>query len=202
MAYRDFKIIDLEKKFGIKTEQVAFLPKDIKFVEPSAWLLQTLDISRSTKPNTTEKAVSESIIDPILTEITVRNVDKITLFSGENLKADVSQGLNGEVDFLFVHRSKALELTEPVINITEAKLNQPIEKSLAQAGSQMIGARLFNQKNDTDIHTIHGAVTNGKSWIFLKLEGNILYIDNHKDYSTSNLSEILGILDSIVKSYN
>jgi hypothetical protein len=202
MAYRDFKISDLEKKFGVKTQQVSFLPNPVIPVAPSAWLLQTLEIKRKAKPNTTEKAVSESIIDPILTEVTVRNADKITLFSGENLKADIKNGLNGEIDFMMVHKHEALELTEPVINITEAKLNQAIEKSLAQAGSQMIGARVFNANNGNPIQTIHGAVTNGKNWIFMKLEADNLYIDTEKDYSTSNLPEILGIFQVIIDTYS
>ena len=202
MAYRDFKISDLEKRFGIKTQQISFLPTHIQPVEPSAWLLQTLEIKRKAKPNTTEKAVSESIIDPILTEVTVKNSDKITLFSGENLKADISKGLNGEIDFMMVYQHEALELTDPVINITEAKLNQALEKSLAQAGSQMIGARVFNANNGNLIQTIHGAVTNGKNWIFMKLEGDNLYIDTEKDYSTANLPEILGIFQIIIDSYN
>ena len=202
MAYRDFKISDLEKNFGIKTKQTAFLPTKIIPVEPSSWLLQTLEIKRKAKPNTTEKAVSESIIDPILTEVTVRNADKITLFSGENLRADIGKGLNGEIDFLMVHQHEALELTEPVINITEAKLNQALEKSLAQAGSQMIGARVFNANHGVPIQTIHGAVTNGKNWIFMKLDGDTLFIDTEKDYSTANLPEILGIFQVIIDSYS
>ena len=46
MAYRDFKISDLEKKFGVKTQQISFLPSKVIPVAPSAWLLQTLEIKR------------------------------------------------------------------------------------------------------------------------------------------------------------
>jgi hypothetical protein len=202
MAYRDFKIIDLEKKFGIKCRQITFLPENIQPVQPSAWLIQTLEMKRKSKPNTTEKAVSESIIDPILTEVTVNNAEKITLFSGENLKADPSKGLNGEVDFMMVHCKEALELVEPVINITEAKLNQALEKSLAQAGAQMIGARLFNKNNGQITDTIYGSVTNGRNWIFLKLEGDTLFIANEKDYATAQLPMILGIFQWIINNYS
>lgn len=202
MAYRDFKIADLEKKFGIITKHTTMFGKDIIPIEPSAWLLQTLEMKQRIKPNTTEKAVSESVIDPILTEVTVRNAKLITLFSGENLVADKLKGLNGEVDFLMSYRYEAFELVAPVINITEAKLNQAIEKSIGQAAAQMIGARIFNEKNGESISIIHGAITNGKSWIFLKLENNELLVDNHKDFSTSNLPEILGIFQKIIDFYN
>ena len=66
----------------------------------------------------------------------------------------------------------------------------------------MIGARVFNANNGNLIQTIHGAVTNGKNWIFMKLEGDNLYIDTEKDYSTANLPEILGIFQIIIDSYN
>ena len=141
-------------------------------------------------------ATSPEKAEAVLNEVKAKGGDGFTI------KADVSKGLNGEIDFMMVHKREALELTEPVINITEAKLNQAIEKSLAQAGSQMIGARVFNANNDNPIQTIHGAVTNGKNWIFMKLEGDNLYIDTEKDYSTANLPEILGIFQVIIDSYN
>ena len=164
-------------------------------------MLLTLKMKRKAKPNITQKAVSSSIIDSILTEITVLNSDKITLFSGEKLNADRQKGLNGEVDFLIAHRKEALELYKPIISITEAKLDRAIEKSIAQAGTQMLGVRIFNQNYKVDISTIHGVVTNGRYWIFLKLQDNILYVDKQKDYSINDLSEILGILQLIINFY-
>ena len=201
MAYRDFKIGELEKKFGIKQRQ-AVLFDAVEPIQPSAWLIETLHKKRNSIRSTTEKAVSESTISAILTEVQTLNQSTLTLFSGENLNADKSAGLNGEIDFLFVHRPDVFEVLAPVINITESKFNQAIEKSIGQATAQMIGARVFNQKNKEPIEVIHGVITDSRSWIFLKLENNELLVDNHKDYSTSNLSEILGIFQKIVNFYN
>ena len=200
MAYRDFKLADLENKFGIVQHQVHLFDV-IKPIQPTAWLIETLRKKRSGIRPTTEKAVSESTISAILTEIQELNQDKLTLFSGENLNADRAAGLNGEIDFLFVNRPDVFEILVPVINITEAKFNQAIERSIAQAAAQMIGARVFNQKNNNPIKTIFGCVTNANQWIFLKLEDNNLLVDK-SEYSPTNLPELLGAFQSIIDFYN
>lgn len=200
MAYRDFKLADLENRFGVHQHQAHLFDK-IKPIQPSDWLVETLRKKRSGIRPTTEKAVSESTISAILTEVQERNQDKLTLFSGENLNADRAAGLNGEIDFLFVNRPDVFEILAPVINITEAKFNQAIERSIAQAAAQMIGARVFNQKNNTTVVTIFGCVTNANQWIFLKLENNQLFIDK-SEYSPTNLAELLGVFQEIVGFYN
>lgn len=200
MAYRDFKLSDLENKFGIVQHQVHLFDV-IKPIQPTAWLIETLRKKRSGIRPTTEKAVSESTISAILTEIQELNQDKLTLFSGENLNADRAAGLNGEIDFLFVNRPDVFEILVPVINITEAKFNQAIERSIAQTAAQMLGARVFNQKNNNPIKTIFGCVTNANQWIFLKLEDNNLLIDK-SEYSPANLPELLGAFQSIIDFYN
>ena len=200
MAYRDFKLADLENKFGIVQHQVHLFDV-IKPIQPTAWLIETLRKKRSGIRPTTEKAVSESTISAILTEIQELNQDKLTLFSGENLNADRAAGLNGEIDFLFVNRPDVFEILVPIINITEAKFNQAIERSISQAAAQMVGARVFNQKNNNPIKTIFGCVTNANQWIFLKLEDNNLLIDK-SEYSSNNLPELLGAFQTIIDFYN
>ena len=200
MAYRNFTLADLKTKFGISQNEAALF-QNITLFEASAWLSQTLERNQKKIRMTTEKAVSEAIIMPILSAIQERNEDKLTLFSGENLIADKSSGLNGEVDFLFIKQSHAYEIYAPVINVTEAKLNKAIEKSIAQAAAQMVGARVFNQKNNNPIETIFGVVTNGDKWIFLKLENNLLSIDSNR-YSTENIPELLGAFQLMIDFYN
>ena len=200
MAYRDFKLADLEDKFGISQRQVKLFD-NIEPIEPSPWLIETLRKKRKGIRATTEKAVSESTISAILTEVQELNEDKTTLFSGENLNADRAAGLNGEVDFIFVNRPDVFEIIAPVFNITEAKFNQAVEKSIGQAAAQMIGARVFNQKHKNPIEIIFSCVTNANQWIFLKLESTHLYIDTD-EYSSRNIPELLGVFQKIVNFYN
>jgi hypothetical protein len=198
MAYRDFKLSDLKIKFNL-TQRSEKLFSVVPNIEPSETLLLIIERSRKMRI-TTEKAVSEAIIMPVLSEIQIRNEDKLTLFSGENLLADKSLGLNGEVDFLIIREPQSYEVIAPIINVTEAKFNRAIENSIAQAAAQMMGARVFNQKHNCPYVTIYGCITNGSDWLFLKLEDNVLLVDTDK-YVTRNLSELLGVLQNIIDFY-
>ena len=201
MAYRNFQLDDLENNFGIKQSIGSVFNLPITTVPPSDLLVQTLAVNRKYFPLTSEKSVSEAIISPILIEVTRNNADKISLFSGSNLDADKANGLNGEIDFLFVHRPRTLQMTSPIINITQAKLNDAIENSIGQAAAQMLGARIFNKKKNKPIETIFGAVTNGDTWIFLKLEDDIICVDNNRFY-LQDLGSILGAFNQIVNYYD
>lgn len=199
MAYRDFKSADLQEKFGIINQTVQLFNNN-KIVEPSAWLVETLARQRVSIRNTTEKAVSEAIISPILSEIQVNNKNLISLFSGENLNADREVGLNGKVDFLYVRDPNAYELSSPIISVMEAKLDKAISKSFNQAIAQMIGAQVFNKKHNQPYPIIFGVVTNSFEWRFFKLEGKILSIDS-RQYSLNELPQLLGALQTIIDFY-
>ncbi|MDX2303163.1 MAG: hypothetical protein NW226_10200 [Microscillaceae bacterium] len=69
-------------------------------VEPSEWLLQTLEKAR-VFPLMNEKTKAERIVSPILLEITHIHRDKITFFLGENIDIDSSRDLAGPCDFFF-----------------------------------------------------------------------------------------------------
>lgn len=198
MAYRDFNISDLQKKFGIKLASKSLFP-NFKPLAPSSWLIETMQKKRRTIRITTEKAVSEAIISAVLAEVQDRNVERTTLFSGENLLGDKSVGLNGEVDFIFVGQADAPEIMSPIINITEAKLRQSIEKSKSQAIAQMKGAQVFNQKNNEKFDIVYGVITNGTQWIFMQLEGDTVTFDDN-EYLINDLPSILGIFQEIINS--
>jgi hypothetical protein len=95
---------------------------------------------------------------------------------------------------------EAITLKAPIISVTEA-INGVIdsEKSLAQTTAQMIGARLFNQKKNS-YQIIHGACTNGYDWLFLKLDGDTIFIDTDR-YSIQNLPLLLGVLQTTLDFY-
>ena len=200
MAYRDFKMSDLTSKFGIHQQltSVLFDHDKIVKVEPSAYLKMAMQRAELFELST-EKAISERLVSPILAELKERNPKDIKLFSGEIINADVKRGLNGEIDFILSHRPESLDPRSPILCITEAKIGK-IQKYIPQATAQMIGARVFNAKNGEPYETIHGAVTDGKVWRFLKLEGNQLLTDD-KDVFINELSLLLGILQEIVDFY-
>lgn len=89
-----------------------------------------------------------------------------------------------------------------MIQVVEAKKNDVYDaRSLSQTAAQMIGARIFNQKANKPVETIRGACTNGYEWIFLKLEGQFVYVDTDR-YNLANLPQLLGILQTVVDFYD
>ena len=199
MAYRDFKLTDIQQKFGIDTIFANIWEKEtILEIEPSDFLKQSLKFA-DLIPLTTEKALSERLLAPILAEVKSRNADKIQIFSGETISADKSLGLNGEIDFLMVKKPYAPEPIAPIIAITEAKVGR-LDKAIPQAAAQMIGARVFNQNYGEKIDLIYGVVTDGNSWRFLMLKENQVLVDNTR-YSLTEINKILGIFQYIIDSY-
>ena len=196
MAYRNFQFIDLKNKFGIEQTRAKLFDKTVN-IEPSERLKDALDILKDLSL-TTEKALSEAIVFPILTEIKLRNKDKIQLFSGESVNSDRQNGLSGECDFIFAKAPGSFELMAPIINITEAKNGEADNpRSLSQTAAQLVGARLFNQQRDTSVEVLYGACTSGYDWVFLKLEGSKIIIDTER-YVLNNISQLLGVLQNIV----
>ena len=65
---------------------------------------------------------------------------------------------------------------------------------VGQCIAQMVGAKIFNDKNNSNIIDIYGCVTTGEDWLFLKLNtlDNIVSIDSKK-YYIDDVESILGI---------
>ena len=87
----------------------------------------------------------------------------------------------------------------PVVAVFEAKDQNP-DNWYGQCGAEMYAARLFNEKKNEPYKIIHGAVTDGYQWVFLKLEGQMLYIDKDR-YYMQNLPQLLGALQYIMDFY-
>ena len=199
MAYRDFKEKDLREKFHlIQKIQPIFNGDVVAPVQPSQRLLDSLEDAKLITLST-EKALSERVVAPVLAELKRLNPDLIQIFSGEIINADKSVGLNGEIDFIITRATDTIEPQAPILSITEAKIGK-VDKAIPQAASQMLGARVFNQNNHDDVTTIHGIVTDGTSWLLLKLEGLNLSI-NDKSYFTNDLPNLLGALQKIIAFY-
>ncbi len=199
-SYSNFTPDDI-KALGIRMEAGQFM-SNIAHILPSDFLLQSLAYSKDV-PLSTEKAKSEFIIAPILNEIRRRNADKTTFFSGYTFNVDVKRGLKGRCDFIFSLDSKALSISVPLFCVIEAKNDTPDDaNNFAQCIAEMYAARLFNEKrNNTQITSIYGAVSNGFDWIFMKLEHDTATIDASHRYYANNLPELLGVLQHIIDQY-
>jgi len=194
MAYNEFTLEAIEETFELK-EETNFLFQNITPINPTSWLLETLQKAKL-MPAKSKKARSELLITPVLLTLAEQNSNKITIFSGENLEGDSEKGLNGECDYILSKSLRSFSLKAPVFALVEAKQNI-IENSMGQCVAQMLGAQFFNQKKKTSIPVIYGCVSNGEIWQFLRLENKNLTTDTDK-YYLNNLPELLGVLQVVV----
>lgn len=196
-SYRYYKLSDLAEicqvTHKIKNELLGSFP----FVQPSELLALSLAQNQQA-PTKTEKAKSELLVMPILVDMWQKNLD-FRPFSGYTFNVDALKGLNGRCDFLIGKKPDIMEIEAPIVSIFEAK-NDNIEDWYGQCGAEMFAARLFNERKNNHITVIHGAVTNGFNWQFLRLEGQILYIDSQR-YGTANLPQLLGAIQKIYDFY-
>lgn len=197
MAYKNFTLEKLKKDFGIINRSQSLF-ENVMPIEASDWLHETL-VTSQLLPKRSEKARSEWFVAPILMELKKRNSDFLTIHSGDNLNADIKAGLNGNCDFIIGRNTHSITIDAPLFAVVEAK-KQDFDLGISQCAAQMLGAKIFNEKEGNVLEIIYGAVTTADDWLFMKLENNILYVDNEL-YPYKNLSTILGILQAIVDFY-
>ena len=196
MGYSNFKKIKtVVKQFNLDLQSI-YLFNDVESVDPSSWLIETLN---KTNVNllTNEKAKSERIISPILTEVFQSYQNKVSFFSGENIDVNSEENLSGPCDFFFSLQPPKPYIEAPIISLAEAK-DEDMDWGLAQCAAQMYGAQLFNERENQAMPFIYGCATDGIEWQFMKLENDIYYVDN-KIYT--DLKEILGAWHYVINLF-
>jgi co-chaperonin GroES (HSP10) len=200
MAYSDFTLSRVRKELGLQVTEVSDLFAEVPAFAASELLVSILDrSSRLARLIGTEKAKSEFLIAPILAEIVARLEDRVSLFSGTEFNIDVEKGLQGFCNFILSQSAEQLEITAPVTTIAEAK-NDNIKNGIGQCIAEMLAAQIFNQREGRTISTIHGVVTTGSSWLFMRLIGDRVEIDD-REYYINELDKILGILIAPLRDF-
>ncbi len=197
MAYSNFTLETVQKTFQLEKIESTDIFSHIEPVEPSEDLTKEL---RKKVPLAiairTEKARSELIVANILVELREHFEHRISFFSGIDFSIDPESGLTGVCDFLVSLSPDQFYLEAPVIILVEAKNADPAT-GLGQCVAEMLAAQRFNAEKGNEIPCIYGATTTGTEWLFLKLEGQKIYVDMGV-YPIKQCSEILGILSSMV----
>jgi hypothetical protein len=197
MTYSDFNLDTARKSFGL-TITPGLLFEKVEPVTVTPWLKEAIDKGLQLAL-ISEKARSELIVVPILLTSRELNHNAFSIYSGQRLDIDPDQGLTGECDFILAKAPPLPVIQAPFVTLVEAKKND-IEGGLGQCIAQMVGARLFNQQEGSNISVIYGCVTTGEVWQFLKLEASTLYIDSRR-YYIDRIDKILGVLQAVVESY-
>ena len=90
MSYKNFSLEKIRDEFGIQNKRQKLTEfTDIKSIEPSAWLKETIE-GYKLLPNRSEKAKSEAFVSPILLEIKKLNKEFITIHSFRILGARIT----------------------------------------------------------------------------------------------------------------
>ncbi|HMV48070.1 MAG TPA: hypothetical protein PLD20_11970 [Blastocatellia bacterium] len=196
MAYSDFKLPELKQKFQLLVDEETSLFHDVAEVELPVTLA---DILRRYLPLAlnlnTEKARSELVIAPMLTEFKLLYRDRISLFSGLEFNVDEALGLKGRCDYILSASPEQLVLTAPVCVLVEAK-NENIIGGIPQCLAEMIAAQRFNAANGIAPASVYGVVTTGMQWRFLKLDGVRANVDS-AEYSIQTPKKVFGIFKRI-----
>lgn len=200
MAYSNFTLANVKEDFGLTMDETQNLFADVEGVKPSDILSVTLQesIPLATAIGT-EKARSEFIIAPILSEVRRLLNYQISLFSGTDFNVDIEKGLIGYCDFLLSASREQFFISAPVITIVEAK-NENIIGGLGQCVAEMVAAQIFNQRNGIDIPVIYGVVTSGTAWRFLTLDETNVCIDL-VEYYINQVDKIIGIILKPIQAY-
>ncbi|MEH2293147.1 hypothetical protein [Nostoc sp.] len=193
MAYSDFSLLKVRDAFSLTLEETRNLFLTVGGVQPSDLLKRLLDenLTLATAINS-EKARSEFLIAPILSEVRRQLNYQISLFSGTEFNIDPAKGLSGFCDFILSASREQYFISAPVVTVIEAK-NENIIAGLGQCAATMIAAQIFNQRAGNDIKVIYGVVTSGTAWKFLTLEQNTVCIDSI-EYHVNAVDKILGII--------
>lgn len=194
MSYGDYDLVEILRQFELMLTQSSLFSA-VPRREPTPWLRDTL-LRGKPLALYSEKSRSEFIVTPIL--LTCRELfgEQCAIYSGIRLDVDGEKGLRDECDFILARTAQTPVLRAPVLVVVEAKKND-IEVGLGQCAAQMIAARQFNESHKTPIAHVHGCVTTGEDWQFLRLDDNNLIVDDDR-YYINDVDKILGILLAIM----
>jgi len=195
MAFRDFGFPEVQQALGLSLSETNLF--DIPALDLPGEFVQRIrgDVAMALAINT-EKARSEFIIAPVLSELRRLLGGRFGLFSGVEFDVDSSRGLNGFCDFILTRSSLQSVLTAPVVAIAEAK-NDNLRTGLGQCIAAMVAAWEFNARSSAGVSVVHGVVTTGSAWKFLRLSGADVTLDI-REYFITELGPIMGILAHIL----
>jgi hypothetical protein len=198
MAFQNFSFPQVIHDLGLTLTDADLFSQIPPVPVRPEFLAQVIEGANLASAINTEKARSEFVIAPVLLELRRQHQGHLGLFSGTELEADASRGLNGVCDFIITRSPLQHVLTAPLITIVEAK-NDNLRSGLGQCIAAMCAAQMLNQAAAAAIPAIYGAVTTGGAWKFARLQGNETTLDL-VEYHIESLEKILGILGHIVET--
>ena len=110
----------------------------------------------------------------------------LAIHSGHRLDIDLALDLTGECEFILAAAPPVPPLRAPIV---EAKKND-IKGGLGRCVAQIVAVRLFNEAAGRGGRPVHGCLTTGEVWQFLRLYEKVTLIDRRRYY----LDDVAGVL--------
>ena len=137
-----------------------------------------------------EASICEDIIKPIVKIVTDHN--GLPVWSHVEFNVDKEKGLTGTPDYLFAPAMRGgVAFKLPVVCLGEAKRDK-FDEAWGQTGAEMVAAQIANKNKEVPIY---GLVTNGETWKFGKLVGNLFTIEKRSISATDDLERIFKFLN-------
>lgn len=198
MAYDKFRIATLQSKLGISVKKEYWLPKELALFGEDGTLMYLLNEAAKTYLGS-EKARSEFVVTPILQALNRKNKDKFSIFSGYEFNIDKINDLNGYCDYILASPSSGFIVEAPAFFIVETKKSDIDDNAIAQCGSELYAAQIFNERESKPQNAVYGCVTSAYSWAFLKLEGKQISVDpNYASLTFNNPYHVLATLQWVL----
>lgn len=193
MAYSDFDLRRVLTDFGLTRREDVPLFADVPDLVPGenlrAWLAEYTPFALGIG---TEAARSQFLILPIFAEARRLSGGAFSVLPGVTFDVDRARGLTGVCDYLFSQSRELYFVESPVVAVAEAK-REDMVAGIGQCAAAMVAVRLFNERSGQAGRVVHGAVTTGNAWRFLRLEGDALSVDP-SEFTLVELPKLLGIL--------
>jgi len=198
MAFSDFSFPQVQQDLGLLLDEADLFSRVPALLLREDFRTTLAEGTAIALAVNTEKAKSEFIMAPVLLEVRRLCQGLVGLFSGVSLDVEPAQGLNGVCDFLLTKPARQFILTAPVITVVEAK-NDNLRNGLGQCIATAYAATLYNQRAGSPVVAVHGVVSTGSAWKFLRVEGTTVTIDI-PEYYIDNPGLVLGVLIHIVQA--
>ncbi len=192
-AHSDFDLKRVVTDFGLTRAGDTNLSDDVAPLPPGDvlrdWLAEYVPLATTIG---TEAARSQYLITPILAEARRQAGGAFNVMPGIPFDVDRGRGLVGVCDYLVTRSREIYYVKSSVAAVVEAK-REDLTAGIGRCAAEMVAVRLFNEREGDAARVVHGCVTTGSLWKFLRLDGANLAIDP-TEYGLGELPKVLGIL--------
>ncbi|MGB3267107.1 MAG: hypothetical protein WBA89_24530 [Microcoleus sp.] len=192
MGFSSYKDIgEVLKGFQITYTEANFM-RESEFNIPDYFREDLAFMMREAVVDNSEFAVCENLIYPVIKEVWKTYHSKFVLWSHKSLTYD--QNLSGFPEYILAQRSPLGKFVfeKPYFLLVEAKQDK-FDEGWAQCLAEMVAAQRLNDELQV---IILGIVSNGKTWQFGKLEGQ-LFTKNINFYSLQELDKLFAAVNYV-----